>query len=202
MLPLAPPLPVFPEDAEWARALFAEAARHLGDARLLHGAGRYAAAIASAQKAAELGLKSVLVLDGAPGWWEKLHTTHTPLSDISGHALLKRHEERLKGYNPTLPSKAKELEALAPSRPGAASFSARAGANSSAQTEANPEYPFFSADPDPNTQLLTPAIHSPADYFGEAASRNYFGTAYSLLTALQTLYSAVAAWGVVLPAAL
>src|SRR5207244_342536 len=112
-------LPFFPSTDDWARALFREAARHLDDARTLHLAARHAAAIASTLKAAELGLKSVLVLDGALGWWDRLHTTHTPLGDISGHQILRRHADRLQAHQTTLPARIRDLEALAPGRSGA-----------------------------------------------------------------------------------
>lgn len=194
MLPLAPQQPIFPDAATWSRALFVEAVRHLEDASVLHAAARYAGSLASTLKAAELGLKSVVVLDGAMGWWEKLHTTHTPFADISGHPILRRHAELLQGHSPTLPGLLRELEALAPGRPGADSFQIA--------VEANPEYPFFSADSDPHTRTLIPAVHSPAHYFGEVASRRYFNVARNLLTALQTLYPAVGAWAVPLPAVL
>jgi hypothetical protein len=46
---------------------------------------RYAAAITSAMKAAELGVKAVLILDGSMGWWEKMQQTHTPLDDMRHH---------------------------------------------------------------------------------------------------------------------
>ena len=68
--PSPPALPTFPDAPEYARALFEEAARHLEDARVLHGASRYAAGISSSAKAAELGVKCVLVLDRAMGWWD------------------------------------------------------------------------------------------------------------------------------------
>jgi HEPN domain-containing protein len=154
---MAGPLPIFPDNQAWARALLEEGLRHLEDARVLHLSGRYPAAIASSMKAAELGLKTVLILDGALGWWERIHSTHTPLADISGHQILRRHFERLVGYRPTLPADVRELEALVPSRPGSGGFQVR--------IEDNPEYPFFTVTRDPATGDLVPELHSPAAYF-------------------------------------
>lgn len=35
-------------------------------------------------KAAELGVKSALIVDGSLGWWDKLQQTHKPLVEILG----------------------------------------------------------------------------------------------------------------------
>ncbi len=72
----------FPDKDVLACALFKEAIRHQEDARILHDAQRYPAAIASAMKAAELGVKTIIVLDGALGWWDKTFMTHSPMTEI------------------------------------------------------------------------------------------------------------------------
>jgi hypothetical protein len=77
------PSPSFPHSSILARTFFEEGIRHLEDAHILHKSQRYPAAIASAMKAAEFGVKSVIILDGAMGWWDKMFTTHSPLSDIN-----------------------------------------------------------------------------------------------------------------------
>lgn len=65
---IVPPRAGFPEPVIVARAFFEEGIRHLEDAQILHNLSRYPASIASAMKAAEFGVKSVLILDGALGW--------------------------------------------------------------------------------------------------------------------------------------
>ncbi len=58
----------FPREGQMAEAFYREAARHLQDARVLHRSQRHPGSITSAMKAVELGLKSVLIIDGATGW--------------------------------------------------------------------------------------------------------------------------------------
>ena len=60
--------PSFPDTEAFARAFYVEAARHLEDARILHEADRSASSITSTMKASEFGVKSVLILDNAPGY--------------------------------------------------------------------------------------------------------------------------------------
>ena len=62
-----PPHPEFPADDLLARYFFEEGIRHLEDAKILYQAQRFPAAIASAMKAAEFGVKAVVILDGAMG---------------------------------------------------------------------------------------------------------------------------------------
>lgn len=89
------PSVVFPHQDEFARKFLAEAVRHLGDARVIHRAGRYPGAITSSQKAAELAIKAVLVLEGSLGWWERLQQTHRPLEEIQNHPVLTHHFQSL-----------------------------------------------------------------------------------------------------------
>jgi hypothetical protein len=71
------PYPRFPDGDTLALAFFEEGIRHLEDARILHEGACYPAAISSAMKAAEFGVKSVIILGGAMGWWDKVFTTQT-----------------------------------------------------------------------------------------------------------------------------
>ncbi len=88
------PLPLFPNNKEYARALHEEAVRHLEDARILHEAGRYPGSITSSMKAVELSLKAVFVLDGTQGWFDGL-LQHDVLTKAQTNELLKRHHEEL-----------------------------------------------------------------------------------------------------------
>jgi hypothetical protein len=187
--PMAPP--TFPSQEEFARTLLVEALRHLEDARVLHHAARLPASVTSAMKAAEIGSKSVLILDGAMGWWEKLLSTHAPLNEIAGHPVLRRHHSTLAQYDAKLLGDAKEMERLAPTRPGAGAFEIRA--------EANPEYPFPSVEEDASSGMLRVRLHEPAQHFTEADSRHSYGVARDLLAAFQALYPGIQAWGFTLP---
>ena len=64
--------PEFPAGEALARSFFEEGIRHLEDAEALYQAQRYPATIASALKAAEFGvkaiiIKAIIILDGAMG---------------------------------------------------------------------------------------------------------------------------------------
>lgn len=201
---VAPPpgLPTFPAPEGYARALFEEALRHLEDARVLHHAARYPASLSSSMKAAELAVKSVLVLDGALGWWERLHLTHSPVTDITNHTLLRRHYDLLESYRAGLPGDVIQLEAFAPERPGAARFVAGVAGAGIARVETNPEYPFIEAGVDPATRAPIARLHRPTTFFGEPESRRCFGIARDLISALQSVYAEVAAWSLAAPGAL
>lgn len=188
--PPALPLPLFPSQEEWARSLFEEGARHLKDAWTLHTAARHAASIASAAKAAELGVKAVLVLDGAMGWFDALLTSHAPLTNIKGHRALRRHYEQLHRYDQNLARQVEELEQLAPGKPGAGSFEEG--------REQNPEYPFVAVSVDSTGTRLS-RLHRPELYFDAGRSQECYGVARHFLMALQDLYPEVAAWSVALP---
>ena len=56
--------------------------------------------------------------------------------------------------------------------------------------------------PVPAGSDLVPGVHSPAQYFQEEQSRQYYLLALELLGALQALYPEIAAWGIGLPDAL
>ena len=186
--PAGTPGVTFPHQDEFARKFFGEAARHLGDARILHQSARYPGAITSSQKAAELAIKAVLVLEGALGWWDRLQQTHRPLEEIQNHAVLTHHFQALHNHSPTLIAGVNALERLASSRPDVKKFEF--------ETQVNTEYPFF--------YLLKPAagatgpttshFEGPSDYFTGAESLDHYSTAHELLTAYQALYPKVRAW--------
>lgn len=133
----------FPDKNALARALFEEGIRHLDDACILHIGQRYPAAIASAMKAAELGVKTIVVLDGALGWWDKIFMTHSPITEIKPVPFFQHHIKTLESYvrtsgsqRQTLIGDVMEMEGLAPTRPGAQRYEV--------EREKNPEYPFLS----------------------------------------------------------
>jgi len=140
-------------------------------------------------KAAELGIKAALILDGSLGWWDKLLQTHRPLTDIKFHAVLKSHYAALENHDPALVASVTTLEKLVPSRAG--------GGNFDPDTEANPEYPFFYIA----TSAGTPTSHlvGPSQYFTDTDSAKHFQAARRLLTAYRVLYPQVRAWRIRLP---
>ncbi len=184
----------FPDKNALAHALFKEGIRHLEDACVLHDKQRYPAAIASAMKAAELGVKTVVVLDGALGWWEKLFTTHSPLTEIKELPIFRHHRTILENHRSTLIREVVELESLAPTRPGARAYDI--------QHEQNPEYPFLSHTIDNTTRAGSFRLDAPSSYFLEADSKKYFNTAQDLLNAITTQYIDVAQWQLTLPESL
>ena len=187
-------MPEFPDSQAFAQLFFQESTRHLEDARVLHAARRYAASITSSMKAGELGIKSVLVLDGAMGWWENLLKTHNPLTEIQNHLILKRHYAILENFEPNLAIRIKDMEKLAPSRAGA-----KGAVNAFNEAEQNTEYPYLYHGPDPATGRLITQGRIPSQEFGEVQSRNHFTTARKLLAALTTLYRDVSSWGFLSP---
>lgn len=186
-----PSSPHFPDKDVLARVMFEEGIRHLEDARFLHEARRYAAAIASTTKAAELGMKTVIILDGALGWWDKTFTTHSPLTDVKGLPIFRHHVVMLEEYRSTLIREVVELEGLAPTRPGAKAFDI--------ELERNPEYPFLSYKVDPATGAGEFRLDAPSSYFVEAESQKYFNTAQELLNAVTIKYITVGQWTLSLP---
>jgi hypothetical protein len=187
------PAVAFPHQDEFAWRFFIEAVRHLGDARVLHRARRYAGAITSSQKAAELGMKAVLVLDGSLGWWDELQQTHRPLEKIEKHPVLTYHFQALNNYNPSLIMGLRALEKLAPGKPDVKEFKR--------ETQMNAEYPFFYLEKPASPAAGTTRAYfkGPSEYFTSADSLDHYRTAYELLAAYQTLYHRVAAWKVRLP---
>jgi len=180
-----PPSVRFPHQYEFARKFFGEAVRHLGDARVLHQAGRYPGAITSSQKAAELAIKAVLMLEGSLGWWERLQQTHRPLEEIQSHPVLTHHVQGLRNHSATLVTGITALERLAPSKPDVKEFKV--------ETQANTEYPFFyllRAAGSP----VTSHLDGPSDYFTEFESQDHFRTAHELLSAYKALYVQVRSW--------
>jgi len=169
---------IFPSDDILARAMFEEALRHSEDARVLHEAGRLPGAIASAMKAAELGFKAVLIMEGAFGWWENVLTSHSPVTDASSHMVLRQSVDRLP---PGLVSILKEMERLSPTRLGKRAFSN--------QEEDNPEYPYVLV------QGANVSIGLPSDYFvNPEVSRRYYEAARELLAEITPLYAVAGEW--------
>ncbi len=193
MMRNTPPYPRFPDSSALVRAFFEEGVRHLEDAHVLHEAGRYPAFIASAMKAAEFGVKAIIVLDGAIGWWDKMFTTHSPLGDINNLRVFEHHVLTLENYNKTLAADVMGMERLAPARPGG---------SYDIEVQKNPEYPFLSYQPTPASDPGVFRLDKPSTYFLEADSKRYYNTAQDLLTAVATQYAAIGSWGLALPAAL
>ena len=148
-------------------------------------------------KAAEFGVKAVVILDGAMGWWEKIFLTHSPLSDIDrpDKPFFQHHIAALNDYEgpsrtkKTLVTQVKAMENLVPAKPGG---------SYDVEAQQNPEYPFLSFDVAAGTFVLV----KPSAYFGESDSKKYYNTAQYLLTAVATQYAAVGGWGLTLPSAL
>lgn len=181
---------MFPESETLARTMFEEGIRHLDDARLLHLASRYPAAVVSAMKAAKLGFKSALILEGTLGWWENVVTSHSPVKDASSHPLLRRLVTRLPG---DLAAQIRTMESLAPARIGKKAFG-----QSQDQEEKNPEYPFIAIDPVQNTVVVI----KPSESFAEDESREAFEAARALLEELASQYERIRQWNVSVTSAL
>lgn len=188
------PLSYFPEKDILAQVMFGEGIRHLEDAHILHERQRYAASIASAMKAAEMGIKTLIILDGALGWWDKIFTTHSPLTDIKALPIFRHHVVLLEEYRATLIREVVEMESLAPTRPGAKAFDI--------ELEKNPEYPFLSYGVNSATGRGEFRLDPPSAYFKEDHSRKYYNTAQDLLTAVVTQYVVVGGWELAIPPAL
>ena len=188
------PFAGFPEKEPFAHAFFAEAARHLEDARILHKAQRYPASITSSMKAAELGMKCVFILDGALGWWDKLFASHKPFEDAKTHVILLYHAETLFKANASLKAGTQRLERLVPNQPGKQNFDP--------EKEENTEYPFVSVEYDNQNGRACVRVNEPRLYFDSSKSEDLYRIARDVLTAVQAAYPPVAAWQIVLPPAL
>jgi hypothetical protein len=175
----------FPHQDEFARKFFLEVVRHLGDARVLHRAGRYPGSITSSQKAAELAIKAVLMLEGTLGWWDRLQQTHRPLEEAQHHPVLTHHVQELRNHSSTLIAGITALEKLAPSKPDVREFRV--------ETQANTEYPFFYLLK-PGGGPVTSHLDGPSEYFTDTESLEHYRTAHELLTAYQSLHAQVRMW--------
>lgn len=182
--------PEFPNGGVLAQAFFEEGIRHLQDARILHQGNRHPAAIASAMKAAELGVKAMIILNGAMGWWDKIFLTHSPLGDINNLAVFRHYVVALTDYKRTLVADVIDMERLAPARPGGAY---------DINEQKNPEYPFLSYHPNPSAESGTFRLGKPSTHFVEADSKKYYNTAQDLLTAVATRYIIIGSWGLAIP---
>jgi hypothetical protein len=161
---------------------------------MLHNAKRFPGSITSTLKASELGIKAVLILDGAFGWWDKLQITHAPLTAIESHISLKKHFQRVAAQDAGLPASIKSLEKLVPGKLGAGSFNEL--------DEANTEYPFAYAGTDPATNSKSVVLKCPGDYFTDVLSRDHYTAARDLLLILQAEYPGLNAMAIVLPVAI
>ncbi len=94
--------------------------------------------------------------------------------------------QALQQHDPALITAVVALEKLVPSRPDIQKFSA--------ETEANPEYPFFYLEQSTAGAPTTSHLVGPSEYFTETDSRDYYRTAHELLTAYQALYPQIKAW--------
>jgi len=188
-----PPLlaPVFPDTGAFALAFLEEGVRHLADARVLHQRSRHAASVTSSMKAAELGAKSALILEGAMGLYDKVFNTHKPLTEIEKHPLLKRLNPRLEAHRTDLSLDVRVMESLEPTQFGKGNYDPAAG-------EANTEYPFLVKTPDALGNTVA-RLQSPQTYFDAAQSLRYFLLARELLAALPLLYPPMGTWRVNLP---
>lgn len=176
----------FPREKQMAESFFREATRHLQDARILHRSQRHPASITSSMKAAELGLKSALLLSGASGWLEAALQTHCVFAEINKQTFLTQtFLDALQNYDTSLPSDIKLMEELVPFKPDIKKLEiSQAG---------NTEYPFFAFVP--GTSPSTDAkLYLPETYFTSADSEKHFGTAHRLLSALQALAPEIKAW--------
>lgn len=187
------PRPEFPASEALARSFFEEGIRHLEDAKTLHQAERHPAGIASALKAAEFGVKAIIILDGAMGWWDDVFATHTPLSKIDNQRdkpFFQHHITALTNHNRTLVWDVKEMEKLVPTKPGG---------TYDIESQQNPEYPFLTYQSGTSGQQGTFRLNKPSTHFGNADSKKYYNTAQDLLTAVTTQYATVGGWGLTLP---
>jgi hypothetical protein len=193
---MAVSIPLLPDSSLHGRAFWEEAVRHLNDAYVLHTNHRYPASIASSMKAAELGLKSVLILDNVMGWWEKLLSVHDPLTTIqnTGRPVLTRHYDAINNADSALVTRVKDLESLAPRSQSSGRF------EQSTAGVVNPEYPFLTVAPDAGG--LIARLNRPETFFTEADSHNHYETAHRFIELLPTQYAELIGWVIPLPPAL
>lgn len=185
-------LPIFPGTEDFAQAFYTEAARHLLDAKVLHEAGRVAAAFTSLMKAAELGVKAVFILENAVNFYEKVYLTHKPLTDAVTHPLLKRIPATIENYRRGLLFEIQKLEQMEPTQFGKKHYGPE---------EANAEYPFLMSGKDAAGNAIA-ELKLPGDYFTSAQSLAGYQSVCELLEALPVLYPIMATWAVPLPAQL
>lgn len=135
-------------------------------------------------KSVELGLKSILYMHGAAGWLQDALKAHDVMTRIAttGEAT-KVFREALRQQDTALITDIQEMEHLVPSLPNVS--------NLSREKAANTEYPFFADMPGQGFQLLLPG-----DYFTQAHSAKYFGTARRLLLCLPEIAPEIRRWGV------
>ena len=179
--------PTFPTQQEYARLLFQEAVRNFRDGYVLHRNRRFAAAITSAVKAVEIGLKSLLMLDASTTMVADVFQTHRIFQAyiIEMNIYKSTHASYLDSYDPNLRRRIIELEQLIPSKPSAK--------KTDFTDVVNTEYPFFVATTTQPTQLIAPGI-----YFGRSESAKHLKTARDVLKALLDVYPTINSWGITL----
>ena len=173
-----------PDDNRLANAYFKEATRHLEDARLLHDGSRYAGAITSSMKAIELGLKSLLILEGTRSWVDlNKHEVFTKI--IADQHLFRKIQDAIVTQDPTLIGEIRAIEKLVPQKQELGKLEIDVATNT--------EYPFFArnATPPPDFDL-----YFPGTYFSETMSKRHFKTARRLLVTLQTISTFINAWSI------
>lgn len=169
-----------PSQQEFAQSFFAEAVRHLVDARVLHRNGRFAASITSSMKAAEFATKAALVLEGGLGFYEKLFGSHKPLTDTEGQRLFENLGALLDRARPGLRDDLKILEALTPQPFGAKKFDA---------DETNTEYPYLERNPHPlGLGMVVAHLVSPHARFDDMDSKKHYSVARETITLLSGAY--------------
>lgn len=179
-----PALLPFPKDEDVARAFFAEAVRHLQDARVLHVSTRYAAAMTSSMKAVELSLKSLLIVHGASRWLDNALNSHAVLKEMSNVTSVSEPLlDAIETFDSTLLGDIKLLEKLVPSKINVSRLTFDEAANT--------EYPFLAFDP---SAISTLTLYSPSHAFRDADSLHSFRTAYRLLHALKSLSPEIQVW--------
>jgi hypothetical protein len=145
-------------------------------------------------KAAELGMKAGLILDGCMGWWDRLQQTHTPFKEMKDQAVLEGHHHLLTNHQPTLVAGIEALEKLVPSKPDLRKLTL--------ETQVNTEYPFFYLQSGGVNSPPVGGLTGPSDYFTERDSLGHYRTAHELLTAYRVLFPRIHAWKLRLPAPL
>ena len=174
MISVTTSYPRFPDGDVLARPFFEEGIRHLEDVCVLHEAGHSPVAIASAMKAAEFGVKTIISLGGAMGWQDKVFTKHKPLDDINRLPIFEHHVKAITAYSGTLVSDVRKMDGLSPAKPGG---------SCDISSEQNPKYPFLSYEQASAAGPGQFRLSSPSSHFGEPDSKGYYNMAQDLLTA-------------------
>ncbi|MCA1595909.1 MAG: hypothetical protein LC772_05750, partial [Chloroflexi bacterium] len=134
---------------------------------------------------------SAAFMDDVMGLYDKVFTTHKPLTTIESNRVLKRLNSDLEAQRAGLSTDVKAMESLEPTAFGKGEYDPTKG-------EANTEYPFLEGRPDASGVIST-VIISPQAYFSEADSLKYYRLARELLAAVSQLHPVMRSWGFELP---